>query len=129
MYPVNRPLRDYQYEIVEKALFNNTMVVLPTGLGKTFIAAVVMYNYHRWYPSSKHPFSKSSNKPMKISYNELSLPRVSYRLTRRPMTLLYHSTSRERHMLGTVFLLYAQCTLGLLSAQGISWRICKMAGK
>lgn len=28
-------------------------MVLPTGLGKTFIAAVVMYNIFRWYPNSK----------------------------------------------------------------------------
>lgn len=28
-------------------------VVLPTGLGKTFIAAVVMYNIFRWYPNGK----------------------------------------------------------------------------
>lgn len=28
-------------------------VVLPTGLGKTFIAAVVMYNIFRWYPKGK----------------------------------------------------------------------------
>ena len=29
------------------------MVVLPTGLGKTFIAAVVMLNYMRWFPKGK----------------------------------------------------------------------------
>lgn len=29
------------------------MVVLPTGLGKTFIAAVVMYNIYRWFPKGK----------------------------------------------------------------------------
>lgn len=29
------------------------MVVLPTGLGKTLIAAVVMYNYFRWFPEGK----------------------------------------------------------------------------
>lgn len=28
-------------------------VVLPTGLGKTFIASVVMYNIFRWYPKGK----------------------------------------------------------------------------
>ncbi len=28
-------------------------VCLPTGLGKTFIAAVVMYNFYRWYPQGK----------------------------------------------------------------------------
>jgi Fanconi anemia group M protein len=43
-------VRDYQKYIVQKALFTNTLVALPTGLGKTFIAAVVMYNYFRWYP-------------------------------------------------------------------------------
>ena len=54
IYPVNLPVRDYQLEIVQTALFHNTMVVLPTGLGKTFIAAVVMYNYHRWFPRGEN---------------------------------------------------------------------------
>ena len=49
-------MRDYQLSIVEKALFTNTLVSLPTGLGKTFIAAVVMYNYYRWYPQGKIVF-------------------------------------------------------------------------
>jgi Fanconi anemia group M protein len=31
-------------------------VCLPTGLGKTFIAAVVMYNFYRWFPSGKVVF-------------------------------------------------------------------------
>ena len=26
---------------------------LPTGLGKTLIAAVLMYNYHRWFPDGQ----------------------------------------------------------------------------
>lgn len=39
--------------IVKQALYRNTLVVLPTGLGKTFIAAVVMYNLYRWYPKGK----------------------------------------------------------------------------
>lgn len=43
-YPVqaDKPLRKYQYDIVYRALFDNTLVSLPTGLGKTFIAACVM---------------------------------------------------------------------------------------
>lgn len=53
IYPSNLPTRSYQYNIVQKSLFTNTLVSLPTGLGKTFIAAVVMYNYYRWYPSGK----------------------------------------------------------------------------
>ncbi len=38
IYPNNMPTRSYQYTIVEQCLYKNTMVVLPTGLGKTFIA-------------------------------------------------------------------------------------------
>lgn len=53
LYPSNLPERTYQLSIVKASLFNNTLVVLPTGLGKTFIASVVMYNIYRWYPTSK----------------------------------------------------------------------------
>lgn len=49
-FAVNVPLRKYQLSITKTALFSNTMVALPTGLGKTLIAAVVMYNYFRWFP-------------------------------------------------------------------------------
>ena len=35
-------VRQYQLDICEQALLKNTLVVLPTGLGKTLIAAVVM---------------------------------------------------------------------------------------
>lgn len=49
VYPLNLgKIRDYQYSIVRHALFNNTLVALPTGLGKTCIAATVMFNYYRW---------------------------------------------------------------------------------
>ena len=48
--------RLHQFNIVNKALFRNTLVSLPTGLGKTFIASVVMYNMYRWYPSGKVVF-------------------------------------------------------------------------
>ncbi|KAL9695864.1 hypothetical protein quinque_015149 [Culex quinquefasciatus] len=51
IYPTNYPLRQYQFTITQAALFKNTLVVLPTGLGKTFIAASVMYNIYRWYPT------------------------------------------------------------------------------
>ena len=56
IYPTNYPVRDYQFNIVQKCLFRNTLVCLPTGLGKTFIAAVVMFNFYRWYPSGKVVF-------------------------------------------------------------------------
>ncbi|KIW18174.1 hypothetical protein PV08_02462 [Exophiala spinifera] len=49
VYPTNLGrIRDYQYNIVHKGLFHNLLVALPTGLGKTFIAATVMLNWFRW---------------------------------------------------------------------------------
>ena len=53
IYPNNMQVRSYQKAAVQKALFHNAMIVLPTGFGKTFIAAVVMYNFYRWYPQGK----------------------------------------------------------------------------
>mmetsp|Transcript_33082 Transcript_33082/g.129991 ORF Transcript_33082/g.129991 Transcript_33082/m.129991 type:complete len:317 (-) Transcript_33082:347-1297(-) len=56
VYPSNLPQREYQFDMVKSCLVTNTMVCLPTGLGKTFIAAVVMYNYWRWFPKGKIVF-------------------------------------------------------------------------
>lgn len=56
IYPTNFPIRNYQMKISEAALLQNTLVCLPTGLGKTFIASVVMYNFYRWYPAGKIVF-------------------------------------------------------------------------
>ncbi|GBG29843.1 ATP-dependent DNA helicase MPH1 [Hondaea fermentalgiana] len=55
VYPTSEsyPKREYQFSIVRAALLRNTLVVLPTGLGKTFIAAVVMFNIMRWFPTGK----------------------------------------------------------------------------
>jgi ERCC4-related helicase len=44
IYPLNKPKRDYQFNIIKHSLFENTLVALPTGLGKTFIAGVIMLN-------------------------------------------------------------------------------------
>ncbi|KAI1760343.1 P-loop containing nucleoside triphosphate hydrolase protein [Hypoxylon sp. FL1150] len=57
VYPTNLgPTRDYQFSIVKNGLFNNTLVALPTGLGKTFIAATIMLNFFRWTKSAKIVF-------------------------------------------------------------------------
>ena len=57
VYPLNLgPIRDYQFSIVKNGLFNNTLVALPTGLGKTFIAAAIMLNYFRWTKRAKIVF-------------------------------------------------------------------------
>lgn len=31
IYPINYPIREYQFNIVKAALFKNTLVCLPTG--------------------------------------------------------------------------------------------------
>ncbi|NXF86369.1 FANCM protein, partial [Eubucco bourcierii] len=54
IYPTNYPLRAYQLRMAQAALLANTLICLPTGLGKTFVAAVVMYNFYRWFPSGKN---------------------------------------------------------------------------
>jgi ERCC4-related helicase len=49
VYPTNLgTIRDYQFNIVQRGLFHNLLVALPTGLGKTFIAATIMLNWYRW---------------------------------------------------------------------------------
>ncbi|KAK3394820.1 hypothetical protein B0H63DRAFT_462077 [Podospora didyma] len=57
VYPLNLgAIRDYQFSIVKNGLFNNTLVALPTGLGKTFIAATIMLNFLRWTKTAKAVF-------------------------------------------------------------------------
>lgn len=78
IYPTKFPVRKYQYNIVEKALLNNTLVSLPTGLGKTFIAAVVMYNFYRWYPTGKiifvAPTKPLVTQQLKACYEVMGIP-------------------------------------------------------
>ncbi|KAG0017618.1 hypothetical protein BGZ80_008111 [Entomortierella chlamydospora] len=77
-YPINYPRRDYQYNIIRRALFSNTLVSLPTGLGKTFIAAVVMLNYFRWFPKSKIIFMAPTrplvNQQIEACFNICGIP-------------------------------------------------------
>jgi ATP-dependent DNA helicase MPH1 len=57
VYPTNLgKIRDYQYNIVHKGLFHNLLVALPTGLGKTFIAATIMLNWYRWTKNAQIVF-------------------------------------------------------------------------
>ena len=49
VYPTNLgTTRDYQFSLVKTGLFHNLLIALPTGLGKTFIAATIMLNWFRW---------------------------------------------------------------------------------
>ncbi|KAK2825961.1 hypothetical protein Q5P01_020175 [Channa striata] len=80
IYPTNYPIREYQLKMSEAALSQNTLVCLPTGLGKTFIASVVMYNFYRWYPSGKIVFM-APTKPLvaqqlEACYNVMGIPQA-----------------------------------------------------
>lgn len=61
IFPMNYEKRGYQLNISHSCLFTNVLVCLPTGLGKTFIASVVIYNFYRWFPRSKIIFMVKSN--------------------------------------------------------------------
>ena len=56
VYPTDMEPRDYQRNIIRKALVRNLVCALPTGLGKTFIASVVMLNWFLWTKSAKIVF-------------------------------------------------------------------------
>jgi ATP-dependent DNA helicase MPH1 len=80
VYPTNLgTIRDYQYTIVKNGLFNNLLVALPTGLGKTFIAATIMLNYFRWTKDAQIVFV-APTKPLVAQqvdacFNIVGLPR------------------------------------------------------
>lgn len=80
IYPTNLgPVRDYQYSIVKNGLFNNTLVALPTGLGKTFIAATVMLNFFRWTQDAKlifvAPTKPLASQQVEACLNVAGIPR------------------------------------------------------
>ena len=79
---------------MESCLYDNTLVTLPTGLGKTFIAAVVMYNYFRWFPLSKIVFM-APTKPLvqqqiEACFNIMGIPQieVSHLMTQYTISLV-----------------------------------------
>jgi ERCC4-related helicase len=49
----NFEVREYQKAIAENAIKKNTLVVLPTGVGKTYVAMLVVANRLENYPQSK----------------------------------------------------------------------------
>lgn len=72
------PARQYQQEIAATAVQHNTLVSLPTGLGKTLIASVVMYNFYRWFPTGKIIFLAPTlplvNQQIEACYKIMGIP-------------------------------------------------------
>ena len=92
VYPTNFPVRDYQLSVTRRALFVNTLVCLPTGLGKTFVAAVVMYNFYRWYPNGKVVFL-APTKPLVSQQIE-----ACHNITGIPQTHVAEMTGRSTYI-------------------------------
>lgn len=93
LFPLHKyEKREYQFKISQTCLFNNTLVCLPTGLGKTFIASVVIYNFYRWFPKSKIIFMVSLTTSICIDYEPESHNFTSSRPTHAPS-----STSKSTH--------------------------------
>ena len=92
LYPTNRPKRDYQYDIVRACFTDNCLVALPTGLGKTFVAGVVMLNCTFQAIVSYKTGGKIGE--LLIS----SLPMVSYRKDRLPSSNETTCESTDRGM-------------------------------
>lgn len=80
IYPVHEsyPIRTYQLEMSKTAVLYNTLVSLPTGLGKTLIASVVLYNFYRWFPTGKVVFLAPTlplvNQQVKACYDIMGIP-------------------------------------------------------
>lgn len=62
-YPTNKEVREYQVKMTEAGLFENTLIALPTGLGKTLIAAVIMFNFIRCDLSASSPSLNTKHAP------------------------------------------------------------------
>ncbi|KAF2099412.1 P-loop containing nucleoside triphosphate hydrolase protein, partial [Rhizodiscina lignyota] len=80
VYPTNLgTIRDYQFNIVARGLFHNTLVALPTGLGKTFIAATIMFNWFRWTKDAQIVFAAPTRplvaQQIEACFNIVGIPR------------------------------------------------------
>ena len=91
LYPTNLgEIRDYQYSIVMRGLYHNLLVALPTGLGKTFVAATIMLNWFRWTSNAQIVFV-APTKPLVSQQVEACFQTVG--IPRSATTMLTGGTS------------------------------------
>jgi ERCC4-related helicase len=86
--------RQYQRRIVERALEANTLVVLPTALGKTIIAEIVAAELLHRYPSCR-VLMMAPTKPLTLQHRESILKNL--KLEREEVATVAGETS-ERSM-------------------------------
>ncbi|XKL66266.1 hypothetical protein PGB90_009686 [Kerria lacca] len=53
VYPITYHMYEFQKKIIITAIFNNTLISVPSGLGENFLAAVIAFNFHRWFLNGK----------------------------------------------------------------------------
>jgi len=63
LYADNGDKRTYQLEVSQSAARTNTLVIIPTGCGKTFVGAMLIFNFYRWFPEGRIVFVAPS-KPL-----------------------------------------------------------------
>ena len=64
IYPINLPLRDYQYNILLNTIQQNVLCAIPTGMGKTFISTTLILNYFNWTTSDMKIIFMAPTKPL-----------------------------------------------------------------
>lgn len=72
-HPLIKPnkikLRRYQESVVARAIENNTLIVLPTGLGKTIVAAMIAAHRLHSFPKTKVLFL-APTRPLVVQHKE-----------------------------------------------------------
>ncbi|XP_065218767.1 uncharacterized protein Fancm [Planococcus citri] len=53
VHPLSYNLQGFQKQIIMSAVFKNTLISLPLGLGMPFLASVVVFNFQRWFLNAK----------------------------------------------------------------------------
>lgn len=96
LYPEYPEFRDYQYSISIKCVTDNTFVCLPTGLGKTHIASVMMLNFHLWFPDGLI-FFLAPTKPL-VDQQSMSLSNFSQYVSPSCVLSLTGSVSVPKRM-------------------------------
>ena len=71
LYNNAKEVRAYQVRMALAAAQRNTLIVLPTGMGKTFIAAMVISNFQRWFPERQVIFFAPTRPLLKQQMNAI----------------------------------------------------------